>query len=392
VNGSQIQHLSFREDVLPACLSCGYAFLVALTTFFLPLFLKDHLGFSGAEIGMLYGALSITGIVFTFPIGFFNDRLTPRALILCALVLTAVSFWGQGTVTRFLPFFGVFLLFGFATNIFRISLDALLFKSGREVKQGFRYGLFNCMRMVGFTLGALCAGFFLSSLDFPLTLKGLAFLALILVVVYPFLPSIPGGRWELFNYRHDFVKRRVIVFSLWLFFFSLHWGAEATSFGLFLRHNLNLSLIGIGCYMAGEFFTVAVSALFFGWFYDRNGGVHAQPLLYGGLIASGIGNILMVYPDLIFSFSWRVIHGIGDGIIALVMYLGIRRLFHLERIGGNASLISMSTMIGIFVGSLIFGPLGEKAGYGYPLAISGIITILILPLLVWSERLGAKEG
>jgi len=261
VNGSQIQNLSLREDVLPAFLSCGYSFLVALTNFFLPLFLKDHLRFSGAGIGILYGALSITGIVFTFPVGFINDRLTPRTLILWALVLTAVSSWGQGTVTRFLPFFGVFLLFGVATNIFRISLDALLFKSGREVKQGFRYGLFNCMRMVGFTLGALCAGFSLSSLDFPLTLKGLAFLALILVLVYPLLPSIPGRRWELFDYRHDFLKRRVIVFSLWLFFFSLHWGAEATSYGLFLRHNLNLSLIGIGCYMAGEFFTVAVSAL-----------------------------------------------------------------------------------------------------------------------------------
>jgi predicted MFS family arabinose efflux permease len=49
-------------------------------------------------------------------------------------------------------------------------------------------------------------------------------------------------------------------------------------------------------------------------------------------------------------------------------------------------------MTGILVGSLIFGPLGEKAGYGYPLAISGIITILILPLLIWSERLGVDKG
>jgi MFS family permease len=392
VYDNRIQKLYFREDILPAILSSGYSFLIALTNFFLPLFLKDRLRFSGGEIGILYGALSITGIIVTFPTGFFADRLTTRTLILFALVLIALSAWGQGTVTHFLSFFFVFLLFGIATNIFRISLDALLFKSGKEVKQGFRYGLFNGMRMVGFTMGALFSGYALFSLDFPLTLKTLAFLALLLTLVYPFLPITPGRRWELFNYRQDFFKRQVFVFSLWLFFFSLHWGAEATSFGLFLRHNLNLSLIGIGYYMAGEFFAVALSALFFGWFYDRSGGIHAQSFLYGGLVASGLGHILMVYPHLLFSFSWRVVHGIGDGIIALVMYLGINRLFHLERIGGNASLISMITMIGIFVGSLTFGPLGEQMGYGYPFAITGIITILILPFLIWSERLGEKEG
>jgi len=246
--------------------------------------------------------------------------------------------------------------------------------------------------MVGFTFGALFSGYSLFSLDFPLTLKGMALLTIALALVYPFLPVTPGRRWELFNYRNDFLKRQVIVFSLWLFLFSLHWGAEATSFGLFLRHNLNLSLIGIGYYMGGEFFAVALSALFFGWVYDRTKGVHAQSFLFSGLVASGLGHILMAYPSLYFSFSWRVIHGIGDGIIALVMYLGINRLFHLERIGGNAGLISMITMIGIFVGSLIFGPLGEKAGYGYPLVISGIIIILILPLLIWSERLGIQQG
>jgi MFS family permease len=389
VNDNQIQKLYLRQDILPSILSGAYSFLVALTNFFLPIFLKDHLKFSGVKIGILYGVLSVTGIIVTFPVGFFNDLFTPRTLILLALILTALSSWGQGTVTHFLPFFFAFLLFGVAMNIFRISLDALLFKSGRKARQGFRYGLFNCMRMVGSTLGALFAGYFLFSLDFPLTLKGQASLALALTLVYPLLPITPGKRWELFNYRQDFFKRQVIVFSLWLFFFSLHWGAEATSFGLFLRYNLNLSLIEIGYYMAGEFFAVALSALFFGWLYDRRGGVHAQSFLYSGLIASGLGHILMVSPNLLFSFSWRVVHGIGDGIIALVMYLGINRLFHLERIGGNASLISLITMIGVLVGSLIFGPLGERIGYGYPLVITGIITIFILPLLIWSERLGA---
>jgi len=63
MNDNRIQQLHFREDILPSILSWGYAFVIALTTFFLPLFLKDHLQFSGMEIGILYGTLSITGII-----------------------------------------------------------------------------------------------------------------------------------------------------------------------------------------------------------------------------------------------------------------------------------------------------------------------------------------
>ena len=45
----------------------------------------------------------------------------------------------------------------------------------------------------------------------------------------------------------------MLFFAAWLFLFTLHWGAEATSLALFLRHNLGLQPLGVGTYMAGEF-------------------------------------------------------------------------------------------------------------------------------------------
>ncbi|WP_264861300.1 hypothetical protein [Klebsiella pneumoniae] len=41
----------------------------------------------------------------------------------------------------------------------------------------------------------------------------------------------------------------MLLFAIWLFLFYLHWGAEFTSYGLFLRENLRLSLLGMGFYM-----------------------------------------------------------------------------------------------------------------------------------------------
>lgn len=387
----QNQTLHFRKDFLPSFLSWGYTFVIALTTFFLPIFLKDNLGFTGFEIGILYGTISITGILITFPIGLLNDFIIPRNLVLGALVLISVSLWLQGEVFNFLPFLVVFVLFGIGSNLFKVSLDVLLFKSGENKLQGLRYGLFNFMRMLGFTFGAFFSGSMLYSIDFHFTLKGLAFLSLVLALFYPLLPENKCTKWELFNYRNDFFKREVIIFTLWLFFFSLHWGAETTCLGLFLRYNLKLSFREIGYYMGGEFLVVAFSALFFGWYYEHTKNIHLRSLLYFGLITSGSGHILMTTPHIFISFFWRVVHGVGDGIVSLVMYIGINRLFCLERIGGNSSLITMTTMIGIFVGSLIFSPVGEKAGYRYPLIISGIITISLISFLFLSGKEESKE-
>lgn len=384
MHSGTLQKLYLREDILPILLSGGYGFLSSLTYFFLPLFLKDNLLFSGSKIGMLYAGLSITGIFVAFPIGFLNDLFTPRSLIMLSLIITALSLWGQAVTISFVPFLGVFLLFGISNNLFRVSLDALLFKLDREENQVTRYGLYNGMRMIGFTAGAVFAGYSLLSLDFPATLKGLSIISLVLLLAYPFLPASPGRRWELFNYRQDFFKKEVLVFSLWLFFFTLHWGAESTCFSLFLRHNLNLPMVGIGYYMAAEFLTVALSSYYCGRLIDR--GVSFERLLYPGLVASGLGHIFMTYPNVYFSLLWRIIHGVGDGAVILVMYEGIGRLFHVDRVGGNASLIYLITLAGSFAGALIFGPLGEKLGYGFPLASSGIITLLLLPVLVWWRR------
>ena len=51
----------------------------------------------------------------------------------------------------------------------------------------------------------------------------------------------PGGAHAASSeYRRDFLAAPVLFFATWLFLFTLHWGAEATSLALFLEHNLGL--------------------------------------------------------------------------------------------------------------------------------------------------------
>ena len=354
-----------------------YSAVIACIYFLLPLYLKGSLQFTGGQIGILYAVLSLNAILVSFPVGVIGDRYPARILTRVGLAGTAASLWGLSVVGSFWPFLAVFLAFGLSSQLFRLSLDTLLFKEDHGDAPR-RLGHYNAMRMGGMMVGALLGGAAYYWLDFTITLKLFSAGVLLLIAPTVWLPVTRGVRTPLFAYGRDFLAPPVLFFATWLFLFTLHWGAEATSLSLFLEKNLGLSPLGVGTYMAGEFGVVALTAYLYGRFWA--GRLKPLTFLALALIFSGAGHIMMTYPVLPWSFAWRAVHGFGDGLILMETYATISRLFHVDRIGGNASLISLTTTLGVFAGSLIFGPLGAAYGYQAPLIISGIVSLALLPL------------
>ncbi|MCL6621163.1 MAG: MFS transporter [Syntrophobacterales bacterium] len=360
-----------------------YALVISALYFFLPLYLKGSLGFSGARIGLLYAVLSITSLLVSFPVGITGDRYPARLLTQAGLGCTAASLWGLAAVRDFWPFLAVFWLFGLSLQLFRQSLDILLFKAnpGGDAR---RFGGYNAWRMSGMLVGILLGGLILQTLPFPALFRlfGLGLGALFCLTF--FLPRTRGQRVELRQYGRDFRSGPVLFFALWLFLFTLHWGAEGTSLGLFLQSGLGLTPWGMGLYLAGEFGTVALCSYVYGRFLE--GRLPPLVFLILGLAASGLGHVCMTLPPLYWSFAWRLVHGVGDGLIAMLTYTTIARLFHVDRIGGNSGLISLTTTLGVLTGSLIFGPLGAAWGYGWPLIISGALSLALIPLVYLGLR------
>ena len=201
---------------------------------------------------------------------------------------------------------------------------------------------------------------------------------LLLVILTWCLPLTRKQQSPLMQYGRDFWSGPVLFFVTWLFLFTLHWGAENTSMGLFLKNDLGLGPLGVGLYLSGEFITIGLTV----YFYGRYGSGKLSPfaVLALGLATSGIGHIYMTYPVVAWSFMWRLVHGFGDGLILLITYTTIARLFHVDRIGGNAGLISFATTLGVLAGSLIYGPVGASYGYQVPFIISGITSLALIPL------------
>ena len=123
-------------------------------------------------------------------------------------------------------------------------------------------------------------------------------------------------------------------------------------------------MVGLTAYLYGRFWAGRLKPLTF---------------LIVALIFSGAGHIMMTYPVLPWSFAWRAVHGFGDGLILMETYTTITRLFHVDRIGGNPSLISLTTTLGVLAGSLSSAPWATAYGYQVPLMISGAISLALLP-------------
>ncbi|MBU0530831.1 MAG: MFS transporter, partial [Nanoarchaeota archaeon] len=160
-----------------------------------------------------------------------------------------------------------------------------------------------------------------------------------------------------------------------------HWGAESTSYGLFLQNNLGLDIFMVSLYSAFAIIPLALTSYYFGKRIDKKG-MNMRNLFAAGLIISGVFHILHTVPIPWLSFIFRLGHEAGDGIAFIAVFFWISKLFSKNRIGGDSSLMFTVMLLGQVVGSLVFGPLGQLMGYHIPLIISGFTNILCAVLLV----------
>ncbi len=379
-----------RTDWFPSLIMSVFTLVTSITTFLISVFFSENLRFSGNQIGFLFSLHALTGMFAALPSGIGNDRITSRTLVIAALMVQAVSFVFMGIVKAYWLFLPVFFIWSLSTWLFRWSLDVQFLKtdSGKEV--GTRIGFYQSWRFIGATIGIISSAYLIRRFDFENTLMIVGGVILLLTIPSAFLAPTPVAKVSFAEYKADFSNRKVILFALWLMLFASHWGAEQTSYALFLRKVLHLSIDTMGWYFAAEFAAIIITVMVAGDQIGKNGNAHKIAIY--GLAASGIGHIGMIFPPLPVSVSFRILHGIGDGYMMLVMYYGIAKLFSAEHLGGNAGLINLATMIGYILGSLIYGAIGEAFGYAYPLWISGVMMIfLIFPLLsVRLQRLAAQ--
>ncbi|MFH1696306.1 MAG: MFS transporter [Candidatus Diapherotrites archaeon] len=358
---------------------------MSFTWFYLSLYLIST-GFSGLEIGVLLSLLTLTALFASFPAGMLNDRFGTSRPLVFGFLLTAAFYTGLYLFTGFWELVFFFFLGGLGLNIARVSINNILFKSDIEKKAGILFGKLNMWEHFGVAAGFFAGGFMLMFMEFSAVFLLSAVVFALIAVLSFFAGEGRRDRFPVIEYRGELLKGEVLFFLVVLFLYTLHWGAEITSYAPFLETVLNLNLFQTGLYMSIPVIFLAFSAYFTGKAADS--GRNLKKMLIFGLLLSGATHILMTFPVLEFSFLMRILHEIGDAMVIVLSFVLISRIFSIERRGGTSGFVMNTMILGQFAGAVVFGALGASMGYAFPLYVSGLLEILaaFLALLFLKNR------
>ncbi len=345
---------------------------VTTTAFLAPLqFLR--LGFDGVGIGVIVALFAAAPVVFSFPTGWANDRLSMKKVILGGLLAMSLAIVAVGYVRGVAPMAAAFLLLGVANNALNVSINSLYYKDGAEADANRKYG-----RFIGWLSLGPPAGLFLGSL-----LAGAAGFRTLLWVMAGLTAlaatAVGGFGREKFTavsvreYRFSVFNRKTLLFSAFLVLLALHWGTELTVYGPFLRTRFGLDDSGVALYMAGAYLALSLAA--FGVARLKFDPARNRRLFLLGMVLSGAGLILMTVGDVRLSFVFRFIHEGGDGLMGAFAVLAISRLFEKKTIGGSAGILTALQTSGHMAGSFAFSWLGFRAGLHVPMIAAGAILL-----------------
>lgn len=373
---------------LPIITKSAHAFIYSMFWVFVPIFLVEQ-GFNGFEIGIFIGLANLMAIITVLPAGIANDRVHSKRIILYSLIISIIYYLGLLTVKNTFILAGAFVCGGLGKNLFNVSIDSLAFRVIDRKRSPLQLGKYIGYVIFIEVLGFIFGGNVINTFGFNTTISLIIILLFIAAFISLFLPLTNTFSFKILEYKKDIFRKEVLLFILVVFLFTFHYGAESTSYSLFLQNSFGLNIGQTGMFIGGAVFFLALSALFFGKQVSK--GFNPRYVFYIGLFVSGIGHILLsLQSDVWIAFVIRCFHEFGDGAMMFSIYYGIVSIFNIERIGGNTSIITFTQIVGASLSAFIFGPIGEHFGYSIPLLVSGITTVLAGFLLFIVDRKALK--
>jgi len=347
--------------------------MAVTTVFFLAPLRFLELGFDGLAIGLIVSLFAAAPIVFAFPTGWMNDRLSMKKVILAGLFLMSSLFVLLGFVRDVPGVAALFLLLGIANSALTVSVNSLYYKDEAETNPNRKYGLYIFWLSLGPPAGLFLGGVLTRTGSFRTLLLVFAALTATTSLVMRGFDDEKFTAVSIRDYRFSVFNRKTLVFMVLLFLLALHWGTEGTVYGPFLKARFGLGDSGVAFYIAGAYLALALSAFLVSRLkFDPAAN---RRWFFLGMTLSGLGLILMTRGDVKLSFLFRFIHEGGDGLMGAFVVLYISRLFEKRTIGGSAGILTALQTWGHMAGTMAFSWLGFRAGLHVPMVVAGVILL-----------------
>jgi len=347
-------------------------FVINSVLFFSPLYFMS-LGWTGWRTGLAVSAFAFAPILVSFPTGLVNDRFAIKGVIRAAVLAQAGVVAALAWTRTFPLAVFLFLLLGVTNNALDVSVNSLYYKDESQFDQNRKYGLFAFWMAFGMSVGVLASGALSQFSGFRAVY---VVDALVLLSGLFLLRSLDHEKFEavpLRAYGRSLARMKTFLFSVFVVVLALHWGLETTIYSPFLRTYFKLGDLKLALYITIPFLFLALTALVFSRLrFDERLNRKLVPV---AMAMSGIGLILMVQPNVYISLAFRILHEIGDGLLAALVVLFVSRLFERRTIGGSAGLLVALQVGGHACGALLFSSLGARAGLPAAFYVAGAVLV-----------------
>ncbi|MBD3330751.1 MFS transporter [Candidatus Peregrinibacteria bacterium] len=348
--------------------------------FFLGIHFID-IGLSGTQIGVLFAAHIIASLITIFPSGLSTDAMSAKRTAMLSLVLSFIQFFALSSTSSFIVILIAMTIGGIGKSLYITSSDSLFYKSSNAENSLKGIAFYQGLGSIAVGIGMFLTGFTLNlNIDIEKIFLTISLLFLFMAgVAWLIFSDTITTKLKFIHYKKDIFRSKVIILLISYFIIAIHFGAEQTSYGLFLKENLQLSSLGVGSFMG---ITVIFMGIMSFIIYKNFKRISPSLLMILGITLSGLGHIAMAVTPVVPSMIFRMIHEAGDASIFFFLSYGIIKLFDKERVGGNSGLFKLMSTSGTAVGALIFGPFGVKFGYDYAIIFSGLLTLVaLIPLI-----------
>jgi len=365
----------FRRYIVP-CLA-GFlqsTFLWAILTY-ITIYWVD-MGYSHLQVGILIAVFPLVSLTLMIPFGVFVDRISPRNLIIASQFIFALSIAGLMMTQDFWPTMLLLAVGGAGSALFNNALPSLFYKTLGASIRGLKLGFFTAGILMGYGLGSLLGGYIYTGFDmnaiFMFSLVG----TVPMVLLGLLMADVPGTRIKISDYRADLSSKSVLIFVILVFAFSLHAGAEQSSFSLFLNKEIKLDKESVGWLYFIHANVMAVLSIVSGYYADRVNarGKGLATLYYVGIAISGLTNIMLMFTTNFGNvLATRLTHAVGDSLTLVTRSLIVSNLFVATRMGGNLATIQATVTLGTLCGSVISGAV---PGYSSGFVVAGAAAVL----------------
>jgi MFS transporter, ACS family, D-galactonate transporter len=269
--------------------------------------LKEDLGFSASQLGILLSSFFWTYALFQIVSGWLVDRFNENWILVLGLLVWSVATLGTGFVHGFAVLLMARLVLGMGESVAYPSYSKVIAKHFHASQQGRANGLISAGWAGGPALGTLIGGLLMARVGWRMFFLVMGFASALWVLPWvkwmpkgadrnspQGLPAHPAGIFEILSQR-----------SAWgtfggLFCFNYLWYFLITWLPFYLVRQRKFSLQTMSVVGGAAFFALAISVTTSGWLADRwiaggNSPTRVLKTFCGGGLALASASFLLVF-------------------------------------------------------------------------------------------------